>query len=238
MLAGISADYYLRLERGRDRHPSTQVLEALARVLQLDDAHREHLQSLTADGALRRRSVEVEELAPGVLQLLGSLTQPAYIEGRSFDILASNPQARALSPQLIVGRNLLRDLFLDPAVQALHTQWEANAECLVANLRQESQAMGSEAEAAGLVDLVEQLSAGSDAFGQLWARHEVRGQSGGRIQLQHPEVGKLTLDRERLSIEGAAGQSLVVFHAEAGSADADALALLTSITDAVRPVLS
>lgn len=235
MLAGISADYYLRLERGRDRHPSIQVLEALARVLQLDDAHREHLQSLTADGTLHRRRAEVEEPAPGVLQLLGSLTQPAYIEGRSFDILASNPQARALSPQLVVGRNLLRDLFLDPAVQALHVQWEGNAECLVANLRQ---AMSPEVEDAGPVDLVEELSAGSDAFRQLWARHEVRGQSGGRIQLRHPEVGALTLDRERLSIEGAAGQSLVVFHAEDGSADADALALLLTTTRTLRPLLT
>lgn len=225
MLAGISADYYLRLERGRDRNPSTQVLAALARVLQLDDAHRAHLEALAADGTLRRRRAEMEEPPPGMLQLLDSLGRPAYIEGRSFDILASNAQARAISPQLVEGRNQLRDLLLDPAVQALHGDWEGNAECLVASLRQ---GMGAEVADPHTVELIDELSLASPLFRRLWARYEVRGQSGGPIRLRHPEAGELTLDRERLGIDGAEGQSLVIFHTDPGTADAAALARLTS----------
>src|SRR3954465_12695287 len=137
MLAGISADYYLRLERGRDRNPSVQVLESIARVLQLDEDHSPPLLTLVAEVPRRRRRRPRKETPPpGALKLLDSLAQPAFIEGRYFDILASNHAARALSPSLGVGGNQLRDLFLDPAEQALHPEWENVTECFIANLRQ------------------------------------------------------------------------------------------------------
>ncbi|WP_430503258.1 helix-turn-helix domain-containing protein [Micromonospora trifolii] len=226
MLAGVSADYYLRLERGRDRNPSVQVLESIARVLQLDDEHLAYLLKLVADTPRKRRRRPRKEIVPaGALKLLGSLVQPAFIEGRYFDILASNSLARALSPRLAEGGNQLRDLFLNPAEQALHPDWENMTECFVANLRQ---AVGTDIDDPRFIELTGELSLASARFRQLWARHDVRGQRGTPIRLNHPQVGELTLNRERLSIAGADGLMLVVYHADAGSSDAEKLTLLAS----------
>ncbi|MGC4759856.1 helix-turn-helix domain-containing protein [Micromonospora trifolii] len=226
MLAGVSADYYLRLERGRDRNPSVQVLESIARVLQLDDEHLAYLLKLVADTPRKRRRRQRRETVPaGALKLLGSLVQPAFIEGRYFDILASNSLARALSPRLAEGGNQLRDLFLNPAEQALHPAWENMTECFVANLRQ---AVGTDVDDPRFIELTGELSLASARFRQLWARHDVRGQRGTPIWLNHPQVGELTLNRERLSIAGADGLMLVVYHADAGSSDAEKLTILAS----------
>jgi len=226
MLAGISADYYLRLERGRDRHPSVQVLEAIARVLQLDDDHFAHLLTLVAEVPRQRRRRPRRETPPaGALKLLDSLVQPAFIEDRYFDILAANRMATALSPGLAVGGNQLRDLFLDPAEQALHPEWENVTECFIANLRQ---AVGTDVDDPRFIELTGELTLASPRFRQLWARHEVRGQRGTPIRLDHPQVGEMTLNRERLAINGAEGLMLVVYHPDAGSSDADKLALLAS----------
>ncbi|MDR7381845.1 helix-turn-helix domain-containing protein [Promicromonospora iranensis] len=226
MLAGISADYYLRLERGRDRNPSVQVLESIARVLQLDDDHLAYLLSLVVEAPRQHRHrARTASVPAGALKLLGSLAQPAFIEDRYFDVLASNALARALSPRLAVGGNQLRDMFLDPAEQALYPGWADYTECFVANLRQ---AVGTDIDDPRFIDLVGELSLGSPLFRQLWARHEVRGQRGGLIRLDHPQVGEVTLNRERLEIGGSEGLMLVVFHPDAGSGDADKLALLAS----------
>jgi transcriptional regulator with XRE-family HTH domain len=235
MLAGISADYYLRLERGRDRNPSVQVLESIARVLQLDEDHFAHLLTLVADGPRRRKRRPRKEIPPpGALKLLDSLSQPAFIEGRYFDILASNRAARALSPGLDAGGNQLRDMFLNPAEQALHPEWEAVTECFIANLRQ---AVGNDIDDPRFIELTGELSLASPRFRQLWARHEVRGQRGTPIRINHPQVGEMTLNRERLAISGAEGLMLVVYHPDAGSSDADKLALLASATLPVTSVV-
>ena len=226
MLAGISADYYLRLERGRDRHPSVQVLEAIARVLQLDDDHFAHLLTLVAEVPRQRRRRARKETPPaGALKLLDSLAQPAFIEDRYFDILASNRMATALSPGLAVGGNQLRDMFVDPAEQALHPDWENVTECFIANLRQ---AVGTDVDDPRFLELTGELSLASPRFRQLWARHEVRGQRGTPVRINHPQVGEMTLNRERLGINGTEGLMLVVYHPDAGSSDADKLALLAS----------
>lgn len=226
MLAGISADYYLRLERGRDRNPSVQVLESIARVLHLDDAHFAHLLTLVAEPPRKRRRRPSKEAVPsGALKLLGSLAQPAFIEGRYFDILASNALARALSPRLAVGGNQLRDLFLDSAEQALYPEWENVTKCLIANLRQ---SVGNDIDDPRFIELTGELALASPRFRQLWARHEVKGQGGAKLRFNHPQIGELTLNRERLSIGGAESLMLVVFHPDAGSSDADKLALLAS----------
>jgi transcriptional regulator with XRE-family HTH domain len=224
MLAGISADYYLRLERGRDRHPSLQVLESIARVLRLDDDHFAHLVTLVAEVPRHRRPRPRRQTPPaGALKLLDSLLQPAFIEDRYFDVLAVNRMATALSPVLTVGGNQLRALFLDPAEQALHLEWEQVTECFVANLRQ---AVGTDVDDPRFIELTGELSLASPRFRQLWARHEVRGQRGTPILFDHPRVGQLTLNRERLAIDGADDLNLVVYHPDAGSGDADKLALL------------
>jgi transcriptional regulator with XRE-family HTH domain len=227
MLAGISADYYLRLERGRDRNPSAQVLESIARVLRLDDAHVAHLLSLVAEAPRpRRRRPRKETVPSGALKLLDSLVQPAFIEGRYFDVLASNSLARALSPRLAAGGNQLRDMFLDPAEQSLYPQWEDYTECFIANLRQ---AVGNDVEDPRFIELVGELSLASPLFRRLWSRHEVRGQRGTVMRLDHPQVGELMLNRERLSIGGTEGLMLVVFHPDAGSSAAEKVAMLASV---------
>lgn len=226
MLAGISADYYLRLERGRDRHPSVQVLESIARVLNLDDDHMAYLLALASEGQRhRRRTARNETVPPGALKLLDSLVQPAYVEGRYFDVLASNPLATALSPGLAVGGNQLRDMFLDQAAQALQPDWEDITECFIANLRQ---AVGNDIDDPRFIELTGTLSLASPRFRQLWARHDVRVQRGTRMRFNHPEVGEMTLNRERLGISGSEGLMLVVYHADADSVDAEKLALLAS----------
>src|SRR3954451_14315789 len=228
MLAGISADYYLRLERGRDRHPSVQVLESIARVLQLDDDHFAHLLTLVAAVPRQRKRRPRKETPPlGALKLLDSLVQPAFIEGRYFDILASNRAAKALSPGLAAGGNQLRAMFLNPAEQALHPEWEAVTECFIANLRQ---AVGSDIDDPRFIELTGELSLACERFRQLWTRHEVRGQRGTPIRIDHPQVGEMTLNGERLAIDGAEGLILFVYHPDAGSSDADKLALLASAT--------
>ena len=239
MLAGISADYYLRLERGRHRNPSTQVLDAIARVLHLDHEHVAHLHSLVTEAPRQRRPRPRRETVPsGVSELLDSLVQPAFIEGRYFDILASNALAQALNPRFAPGGNQLRDLFLDPEERALHPDWEENTVCLVSSLRQ---AVGNDIDDARYIELAGELALASPRFRQLWARHEVAAQHGARIRIDHPQVGELTLNRERLAVGGTDGLMLVVFHADTGSLDADKLALLASIeipparTPAERP---
>jgi hypothetical protein len=202
------------------------VLEAIARVLQLDDDHFAHLLTLVAEVPRRRKRRPRKQTPPaGALKLLDSLVQPAFIEDRYFDILAVNRMATALSPGLAVGGNQLRDLFLDPAEQALHPEWENVTECFVANLRQ---SVGSNVDDPRFIELTGELSLASPRFRQLWARHEVRGQRGTPLRLDHPQVGELTLNRERLTINGAEDLMLVVYHPDAGSSDADKLALLAS----------
>jgi transcriptional regulator with XRE-family HTH domain len=226
MLAGISVDYYLRLERGRDRNPSVQVLRAIARVLQLDDEHMAHLLSLVADAPRRRRRRPRRETAPAsTVELLLSLPHPAFVEGRYFDILAANAMATALSPRLSVGGNQLLDLFLDPAERALHLDWDGTTECYVSSLRK---SVGTDTDDQRLIELVGELSLASPRFRTLWNRHDVSTQRGASVPFDHPQVGEMRLHRERLAISGTDGITLVIYHPEAGSPDAEKLALLGS----------
>jgi transcriptional regulator with XRE-family HTH domain len=226
MLAGVSVDYYLRLERGRDRKPSMQVLESLARVLRLDEAHTAHLVSLVAETPRRApRRPRLEVVPRSMRALIDGMLQPAFIEGRYFDVLAANPLARALSPFYAEGANQVRDLFLDAEVQAQHPEWADVAECFIANLRQ---TIGNDLDDPRFIELVGELSVVDPFFRELWARHEVRAQEGTPVLIQHPEVGDLRLNRERLAVGGADGLMLVVFHADAGSDSAEKLSLLAS----------
>ena len=237
MLAGISADYYLRLEQGRDRHPSVQVLEALARVLQLDDDATAYLLGLGTDKPRRpRRRPRREVVPPGITKLLATLPLPAFVEGRYFDVLAANPLATAVSPRLRVGGNRLRDVFLDPAEAALYPDWNAATAALVAGFRQ---SVGTDTDDPRFIALVGELSLESPRFRQVWARQDVRGREGAPVVLAHPQVGDLRLNREKLFISGAEGMMLVVYHPDDGTDDADKLALLGSamLTAAPQPHL-
>jgi transcriptional regulator with XRE-family HTH domain len=226
MLAGISADYYLRLEQGRDRNPSAQVLESLARVLQLDADATAYLLGLGADKPRRpRRRPRRETVQPGIAKLVAALPLPAFVEGRYFDVLAANALATALSPRLAPGGNRLRDVFLDPAEQSLYPNWERATANLVAGFRQ---SVGTDTDDPRFIEIVGELSLASPRFRQLWARHDVLGRRGAPVILNHPQVGELQLNREKLDISGTAGQMLVIYHPDAATDNADKLALLAS----------
>ncbi|MCS7475657.1 helix-turn-helix domain-containing protein [Umezawaea endophytica] len=225
MLAGISADYYLRLERGRDRKPSVQVLDSLARVLRLDDDTRAYLLGLAADRPRRARRPRRETVPTGAAKLVALLPLPAFIEGRYFDVLAANPLATALSPRLVTGGNRLRDVFLDPAEQALFPDWERACAGLLAGFRE---AVGTDTDNPRFIELVGELSLASPLFRRLWARHDVRHRGGATVPFTHPQVGELLLNREKLLISGTDGIMLVVYHPDAGTDAADKLALLGS----------
>jgi transcriptional regulator with XRE-family HTH domain len=228
MLAGISSDYYLRLEQGRDRNPSIQVLEALARVLRLDQAATDYLLGLAAPRPRHRpRRPRRETVPAGVRQLLDVVGLPAFVEGRYFDVLAANGLARALSPNLQVGQNRLRAVFLDPAEKALYPDWDRATARLVAGFRE---SVGTDADDPRFVQLVGELSLSSERFRRLWARHDVQAREGMPTRLHHPQVGDLTLSREKLAIGGSEGQLLVVYHAEPGTSSAEKMALLASLT--------
>ncbi|GAA4266105.1 helix-turn-helix transcriptional regulator [Frondihabitans peucedani] len=226
-LAGISSDYYLRLEQGRDRNPSVQVLEALARVLLLDQSATEYLVSLSQDQPRRPARASREIVPPSILQLLDTIGLPAFVEGRWFDVLVANPLAIALSPAFAPGHNRIRSFFTDPAERDFYVDWEKAADGLVAAFRA---SVGLDAKDPRFVQLVGELSIESETFRRLWARHDVRIGQGGTIRMRHPEVGLLDLSREKLLIPGENGMLLAVYHAEPGSESAAMLGILGSLS--------
>jgi transcriptional regulator with XRE-family HTH domain len=230
MLAGISADYYLRLEQGRDRHPSVSVLEAISRVLQLDQEATDYLVALAlARGRPRRRSRR-ETVPPGIVQLLEVINAPAYVEGRYFDVLAANSWAQLLTPTMAVGFNRMRAVFLEAGAPELYPDWEAVTAGLVAAFRR---AIGTDFDDARFVELVGELSLGSERFRQLWARHDVKSRSSIPVRFRHPQVGELQLTCEKLAVAGTDGQLLAVYYATPGSPSAEKLALLGSLAQPV-----
>ncbi|RAG86877.1 transcriptional regulator [Streptacidiphilus pinicola] len=227
-LAGISADYYLRLEQGRDRNPSPQVLESLARVLRLDAPATQHLLSLATVRSPRSRRRPRGEVVPaGIRQLLDVINLPAFVESRIFDVLAANRLATAVSASIRPGGNRLRSVFLDPEVREEWPDWEQAARGLVAGFRA---SVGSDVDDPRIAQLVGELSLASDAFRRIWARHDVTALAGGTMRLVHPRVGLLELRREKLPLAETDGQILAIYHAEPGTPTARALAELASLT--------
>ncbi|MFZ0976281.1 MAG: helix-turn-helix transcriptional regulator [Solirubrobacteraceae bacterium] len=233
MLAGVSADYYVRLEQGRDRHPSAQVLDALARALQLDEHATAHLHRLAAPPVRRRRrSPRPEKVPASIVRLIASWSHtPAYVYGRYMDVLAANPLATAVAPYHGPGHNLVRAAFLDPRVRDMYADWEYVTESTVAGLRA---LVGPDVDDPRLNELVGELSVRSERFRQLWARHDVRPKRSGISLLDHPQVGPLELSYEKLPIPDTNCQTLVIYHAEPGTPSAQALALLAASAAGVR----
>lgn len=215
LLAGISGDYYLRLERGRDKNPSTQVVRALARVLHLDTAGTNYLLGLSAPRPLTGQP-EVETATASVQQLLANLDVPGFVVGRTYDVLASNLAARALSGHLAPGHNRLRSMFLDVQERARHIDWESSTTRLVANARDH---FGPGINDPDCQELITDLSRRSTRFAQLWAQHDVRDHDAAPGRFRYPGTGELTLGRVRLAVTGADRQDLILYHAPAGSAD-------------------
>lgn len=232
MLSGISAEYYLRLEQGRDRNPSVQVLQSIARVLQLDDDA--YLLSLAAERPRRaHRRPQREVVAASVVRLVHTLGLPVFVEGRYLDVLVANQWATAFSPRLVPGRNRLRDVFLDQAEAAMFPEWERTTAGLVASFRN---SVGTDADDPRVVELVGELSVASPRFRRLWARHDVgTRRTASAITFEHPQVGLITLDREKLLLNGGNGMMLVIYHPEPGTESAEKLGLLASASLTAAP---
>ena len=230
-LAGVSIYYYTRLERGRETRPGPSVVDALARALRLDDEEYEYLKALAAHAA-RRAPVPSRPPSRAVRATSRRLLEavrpnPAYVLSRTYDILAANPGGAQLHPGLLDWpprrRNTIMYTFLHPAARELWPDWEQKARDCVAALRAIA---GSDPDAPDLAALVGELLVKSPDFGRLWARYEVRRSGPGDRVIRHPLVGTLRLAHEILELNRAGGQRLVVYLAEPGTPDHDAVVLL------------
>ncbi|GAA2513890.1 helix-turn-helix domain-containing protein [Winogradskya humida] len=226
LLAGISPDYYLRLEQGRDRHPSHQVVAALAVALRLDEIATAHIHGLSSPAPRRSVRRRAEKVPAGTSRLVTELPLPAYVVGRYFDVLAANPIAGVLSPSFMVGRNIARQLFLDPADRALYVDWERITAGMVGGLRSRTAMDSGDPR---LAELVGELSIRSERFRSLWARAEVSDGRNGVSHLDHPQVGELHLLHEKLDVDTSGSMQLVIHHAAPDTGSAEALALLGTL---------
>jgi hypothetical protein len=234
MLAGVSVDYYTRLERGNLSGVSDSALDALVRALHLDEAERDHLYDLArqANASPRARAARrrpTASLRPAVQQLLDAMTSaPAYVRNGRLDILGANHLAHAVFAPVFqtTGRaNLARFVFLDPASQNFYRDWEQLAEDVVALLRSEA---GRNPYDKDMTDLIGELSTRSDRFRTWWAAHDVRLHRSGVKRLHHPLVGDLTLTYESMDLTTDQGLRLNAYSAPPGSPDQDALNLIAS----------
>jgi transcriptional regulator with XRE-family HTH domain len=233
-LAGVSVDYYKRLERGNASGASDSVLDAIADALRLDDAERAHLFDLARAATptpARRRRRSPQGVRPAVQQILDTIGAPATVSNMRGDYLAANPLGRALYAPLFESPeqppNSARFTFLDPAAQEFFVDWEKAAKDLVANLRSQAGRNPYDRE---LSDLVGELSTRSEPFRRWWAAHNVRYHQTGSKRLRHPVVGELDLSYEVMEVTADAGLRLAVFAAAPGSRSAEALDLLASWT--------
>jgi transcriptional regulator with XRE-family HTH domain len=232
LLAGVSPDYYQRMEQGRDVRPSDQVLDALARALNFSADEARYLHSLAA--AARRparspRPYPPEEVPETTLRLLRTTTSPALVVGRFLDILAVNPLAGALLGESLqqpaAERNLLALLLHPEADQACPDRAATVAE-LTAMLRAQVAADPGHPRATALVG---ELAVRSGEFAALWARHDVEETTRGRMRVNHPLVGQLDLDWDAYPMPGAPGPVLIVYTAQPGSPSDERLQLLAGL---------
>jgi transcriptional regulator with XRE-family HTH domain len=232
-LAGVSVEYYARLERGNLSGVSDSVLDALTRALQLDEAETAHLVALArgaGPGSRSRRKPPAQLVRPSVARVLELMTDiPAFVNNRRLDVMAANPLARALYAPLFADptrtANHARFAFLDPRAHDFWIDWERIADDTVAILRIEA---GRDPYDKALTDLVGELCTRSDAFRVRWASHNVRLHRTGLKHYHHPVVGDLHLSFEAMELGADPGLTLTLLSAEAGSSNDDALRLLAS----------
>jgi transcriptional regulator with XRE-family HTH domain len=226
MLAGVSVEYYLRLEQGRDLHPSDQILDGIAAALQLDDDAVAYLHRLAHPAPRRRRRERPRPRGTGLQQLIDCWpATPAYAQGTTGRVVAANRLAVALSPFFAVGSNPLRAAFLEPAMRELYPDWEEMTAKVVAGLRA---MLSLDTAEPALLETIGELSVASDRFRTLWARRDVRAKTSGLTRFDHPVAGQLELSYEKL-IQPESRQLLVIYHAAPGSPSAERLQLLASL---------
>ena len=224
-LAGISSDYYLRLEQGRDKNPSAQILDALARALRLDVKATEYLHQLASPTSGRSDHASAEAAADGSAELIEQFAMPAIVANRCLDVLAANSIACELSPGFVPGQNFLRWRLLEPVARDFFVDWDNATDVAVSGLRE---AAASDPNDPRLRSLIDELSAVSERFGELWARADV-GYRVDAVHMRHPTVGDLCLHPNRFNIPNSGGQHLLIYRAEPGSESAAALDALRAV---------
>ncbi|MCA1221587.1 helix-turn-helix transcriptional regulator [Streptomyces sp. 8L] len=239
LLAGVSTDYYTRLEQGRDVTPSTQVIEALIRALDLDAAGQAYLHTLigAVGPPVTRPRPSVQRVRPGLHQLLDSfISQPAMILGRRTDVLASNRLARALFADFEAmptkHRNYARWLLLDDHARSLFLDWEQQARNAVEALRLDAASTPNDQ---GTQLLIGELSLASPDFQHWWSAHRVHQRTHGTKRLDHPIVGVLDVQFESLPLPGDISQTLYIYTTEPGTTSHEALTLLANWTQPSLP---
>ena len=239
-LAGVSVDYYTRLERGKETRPSPAVIDALARALRLEQAEHQHLGDLAllaARAAPERPAAPSRSVSHGVHLILEQLRPfAAHVVGRSQDVVAANPGGIRLLAGLddwpVRERNISRYVFLHPAARSLFDDWENQIRGCVGALRALA---ATEPDAPDLTGLVGELLVKSPDFARLWERYDVRGLSSSRKTFHHPDVGDLTLGYQVMALTGTPGQHLITYYAEAGTPEHDALILLDNLGAITAP---
>ena len=237
-LAGLSIDYYIRLEQGKESNPSGPILNGLARAVRLNEEEHEHLYALAnraAGRTARAVSRASRVVRPGVCQLLKTVRPcPAYVLTRTSDLLAANPEALTLFAGLAdwprERRNTIRYTFFHPVARELFADWDHSAETTAAHLRSLAADTPDDPDVSALIA---ELLDGSPEFARLWQRHDVRQRRGEAKQFRHPQVGELTLTNEALYL--ADGQRISVYQAEPGRRHQDALTLLSMIASGDKP---
>ena len=236
LLAGMSVEYYVRLERGNASGISDAILDGISRALKLDDAEHAHLYDLVRAAnrgtrtPQRKAAPRTHQIRPGTRQILDAMTFPAIIQNGRMDVVATNTLGRALFSEMFVKPhqpvNFARFLFLDPRGRLAYREWNDSAEQIVALLRAESGRVPSDR---ALRSLIDQLSNGSSEFAALWQAHDVRIHLAGKKLFHHPDVGDLDLSYEAMQLMTDPGLQFVGFTAEPGSSTDHALRLLGSL---------
>lgn len=227
-LSGVSIDYYVRLEQGRARQPSAQILDALARVLGLDGVERNHLHRLAHRTQPPIRGASADRQRPELLRVLDLMPDtPAFLVDHRLDVLAANPLAELLYCQRPMrGLNIARHIFLDPAARALYTEWDRCTSDTAGQLRR---AAGQFPDDPQLAALIGELAMRSERFAELWARADVRCRAHGPKSFTHPLVGTLDLHQENFVVPDDTAVELVTLSAASGSEAHDGLRLLASL---------
>ncbi|MFD4205350.1 helix-turn-helix transcriptional regulator [Micromonospora tulbaghiae] len=236
LLAGVSVDYYTRLEQGRHTSPSAAVVDALARVFQLDTAARAHLADLARPARRGSQQMPAQRVRPAMHQLIASMTEhPALILGRRTDVLASNALARALLTDWTLlpprHRNYIRWVFLGPGARDAFPDWPTVAADVVGTLRLYA---GRHPDDPRLGELVGELSIKSPEFRTWWNGRHVHERTHGTKRMNHPAVGPITLRYEALALPGDPDQTLFVYTTDPGSPSHDNLRLLGLLTARTR----
>ncbi|MCU1404058.1 MAG: transcriptional regulator [Glaciihabitans sp.] len=226
VLADVSVDYYARLEQGRERGPSPQVLGAIARALNLNEHSTAHLHLLA--GILPERRMRAHrQVSPVLQQLLDTYAAvPAFVLNPRLDIVASNTVADTLFAPFVERGNLLRMVFVDPSAPHFYRDWARAAEAAVASLRV---GLGEMPDDPGILQLAAELGEASAEFGRLWWQQDVRGKTRAAKEFTHPAVGHLSLTYQAFDVRDSPGLQLVVYLAEPGTPSADALVLLATL---------